>query len=193
MYDEIEDMPQSYELGDTIFDVIRNAIRRAQAHGRQIRFEFNDVIVTVAPDSVPELIDRDWERAIDGRIPSMQVGPHPEPELTPTQLTPLGGEFEASDSQAWEQIKQQLQADRRDSSVLDFAVAWARVMQYQLAQGKTIEEIANGTFWVVFGLHEVDSRSCDWALDLLIQHWQHGETLAQCHRRESVFSIRASD
>ena len=65
------------EIGRTI----REAIERAHRESRSLAFEFNGVIVTVAADSSPDLIYRDWHRALSGYI-DKAVGPYPTPELS---------------------------------------------------------------------------------------------------------------
>ena len=57
----------------------------AKSHGgvwpRLVEFNFNNVVVTVAHDSDPDLLYRDWCRAMAGYI-DKQVGPHPKPVLS---------------------------------------------------------------------------------------------------------------
>ncbi len=48
---------------------------------QSVTFDFNDVTVTVQPDSDQALVYRDWDRALHGYI-DKQVGPHPNPVLT---------------------------------------------------------------------------------------------------------------
>ena len=53
----------------------------ASNKGGLVKFEFNDVTVSVRMDSDPELIYRDWSRAMSGYI-GKNVGPYPNPVLT---------------------------------------------------------------------------------------------------------------
>lgn len=49
----------------------------------QIQFEHSDVQVTVAPDSDPNLLARDWQRARDGYLgDTLIVGPYPKVRLS---------------------------------------------------------------------------------------------------------------
>jgi hypothetical protein len=49
--------------------------------GALVKFDFNGVMVSVQTDSDPELIHRDWLRALNGYI-DKAVGPYPNPVLT---------------------------------------------------------------------------------------------------------------
>lgn len=67
--------------GSSITPTIAEAIALSAKKKRPIVFEFNGVTVTVRGDSNPELIYRDWSRALSGYI-NKNVGPHPNPVLT---------------------------------------------------------------------------------------------------------------
>jgi len=68
--------------GANIINTIAEAIRLSAANENCIiTFEFNGVIVNVSSDSKPELIYRDWLRAINGYI-KKNIGPYPNPVLT---------------------------------------------------------------------------------------------------------------
>ena len=70
----LEPMP-----GSNISDVILEAIQRA--NDGPFSFTFNNVQVEVRADSDPDLIYRDWSRAMSGYI-EKQVGPYPSRELS---------------------------------------------------------------------------------------------------------------
>lgn len=84
--------------GANITDTITEAISVARGLDAAMQFEFNDVTVTVRSDSNPELIYRDWSRALNGYI-GKNVGPYPNSVLT--------NEEEASDARV------EAQNDRR--------------------------------------------------------------------------------
>jgi hypothetical protein len=66
--------------GSEINATIEEAVERSKLERRQIRFRFGfrDVVVTVEPDSEPELIRGEMWRAMSGEIES-SVGPKPDP------------------------------------------------------------------------------------------------------------------
>ena len=68
-------------LGAEITIVIARAIEIAQDIGECVGFGFNGVEVEVAGLSDPDLIYRDWRRAMSGYITG-KVGPAPAPRLT---------------------------------------------------------------------------------------------------------------
>ena len=67
--------------GVNIIDAIAEAITISTKKKRIVKFKFNGVTVSVGSDSNPELIYRDWSRALDGYI-GKNVGPNPNPVLT---------------------------------------------------------------------------------------------------------------
>lgn len=73
--------------------------------GVSLTFEFNGVTVTVREDSDPELIYRDWSRALSGMI-DKNVGPYPNPVLTDEEK-----ENDARVEAENEQRRQQRQAE----------------------------------------------------------------------------------
>lgn len=65
-----------------------NVVREAIAAAGKVyltHFDFNEVQVTVAADSDPTLIDRDYHRALAGKIPTNRIGPYPNNPLTTEQ------------------------------------------------------------------------------------------------------------
>ena len=73
------------EFGRTLTEAIALSNRFGwQDYGEKgalISFEFNGVTVSVRKDSDPQLVRRDWGRALDGYI-GKKVGPYPKMELT---------------------------------------------------------------------------------------------------------------
>lgn len=71
--------------GSNITGTIAEAISVARGLDTTMQFEFNGVRVQVRADSNPELIYRDWDRALHGFI-KKTVGPNPAAALTPAEL-----------------------------------------------------------------------------------------------------------
>lgn len=73
--------------GSEIHTVIADAIRRAEKIGDQCQFDFNGVTIIVDSDSDPELIHRDWCRALYGYLgKSPSVGPFPSVQLSSEEI-----------------------------------------------------------------------------------------------------------
>lgn len=79
----IDDCTYSINImaGADITSTIAEAISVIRGLDITIQFEFNGVTVNVRADSNPELIYRDWSRALKGYI-SKNIGPNPDPVLT---------------------------------------------------------------------------------------------------------------
>lgn len=67
--------------GADITSTITEAVALAAKKRREIKFEFNGVMITVCANSRPELVYRDWSRACRGYT-DKNVGPYPNPALT---------------------------------------------------------------------------------------------------------------
>ncbi len=67
--------------GANITGTSAEAISEARGLDTTMQFDFNGVTVSVRSDSNPELIYRDWSRALSGYI-DKNVGPNPNPVLT---------------------------------------------------------------------------------------------------------------
>ena len=75
--DGVYDVLVGSSIGPTIAEAIALSAEKKQA----IKFEFNGVVVSVRGNSNPELIYRDWSRALSGYI-DKNVDPNPNPVLT---------------------------------------------------------------------------------------------------------------
>jgi CubicO group peptidase (beta-lactamase class C family) len=84
-YDIKSDGTLEVMAGCDIMSTIREAIHLSFRGKKTIVFEFNDVLVTVEADSDPELIYRDWNRALNGYI-GKDVGPYPKAVLSEEEL-----------------------------------------------------------------------------------------------------------
>jgi hypothetical protein len=71
--------------GGEIAGAIQDARSIASDQDSPLAFEFNGVSLTIAKDSDPDLIYRDWHRAMQGFI-GKSVGPYPASELTPEEV-----------------------------------------------------------------------------------------------------------
>lgn len=103
--------------------------------GGLVKFKFNDVMVSVRMDSNPELIYRDWSRAMSGYI-DRNVGPYPSPVLTDEEK-----ENDARIEAENEQRRQQRQAEYQAQ-----ADAKRNATEAKLADAPEME-IANEATW----------------------------------------------
>lgn len=179
-----------------------------------LSFEFNGVIVSVMVDSDPELIYRDWSRALSGKIDT-NVGPHPSPKLSDEEKESDArieaenerrrqqrqSEYEAeakarrdraearlvnapamefSNKDAWDAATSQIAESMYGTSIATYAERWARLMQLELSEGKTLDEVWNSS------CHEADLEgmsgySLGIATHLLTETWVHGAELRKLH------------
>lgn len=196
--------------GSDIREAIRKATEIAAQHApAAVRFDFNGVAVAVCADSDPDLIYRDWSRALSGCIPP-QVGPYPAAQLTPEEQESDAriraenerrrkGAAEAkrkvteaklvtvppmtvTDQAAWQSWKDS-NADPYGSAVIRYAETWARLMESAMTGGATLEDVADATS------HEADIEGVTGfmhgaAVHCLASCWVHGDQLRRWHNQQ---------
>lgn len=104
-----EDGTFSVMCGSTINTTIAEAITLAAEENRTIKFEFNGVMVSVNGDSNPDLICRDWSRALSGYI-EKNVGPNPNPVLTDAEQA-SDAQIEAENERKRQERQEQYEAE----------------------------------------------------------------------------------
>ncbi len=220
-------MSNFWRKKEIVFEVgagahIRNTIVEAIAlsaeeDGCLITFDFNEVRVSVRKDSSPDLIFRDWHRALHHYI-DPNVGPYPNLVLTDEEKEndnqveaknerrrqELQAEYEAqakakrnaleaklkgappmeeSNPDAWEEAML-ANRDPYGGAVITYAQRWARLMQVEISNGKTLEEVASATS------HEADLEGITGfmfgaAVTMLARCWKHGEQLRRWHNLDT--------
>lgn len=203
--------------GSHINNTIAEAIELARTEQNPVSFTFNGVIVTVAGDSDPGLIYRDWDRALSGYVPK-SVGPRPAAVLSDEEkasdaaikavndaeaaaryaewerkaaekaaatqkLLDAAGPMRFSDKKAWDATCEK-NRDGYGGGVMTFAERWARLMQAEIAAGKTLADVAKETS------HAADTEGITGfmygcAVSMLAEVWQHGEELRRWHNKDT--------
>ncbi len=103
--------------------------------GGLVKFEFNGVMVAVRMDSDPELVYRDWNRAMSGYI-DKNVGPYPNPVLTDKEK-----ESDARIESEYERKRQERQAEYEAQ-----AKAKRKATEAKLAMTPQLE-FADKSYW----------------------------------------------
>lgn len=186
----------------------------ASNKGGLVKFEFNGVMVSVRMDSNPELIYRDWNRAMDNYI-DKNVGPYPNPVLTDEEKEndarieaeneqrrqQRQAEYQAeakahrdrvearmanapamefSNKNAWDEATPQIAEIMYGTSIATYAERWARLMQLELSEGKTLDEIWWSSSYEA-DLEGMSGYSQGIATHLLTETWVHGAELRKLH------------
>ncbi len=200
--------------GSEIGATIKEAILIAGEKRELFTFNFNDVSVTVAWNSNPDLIYRDWCRAMAGSIESKQVGPFPAQTLTPEELV-HDAEVEAGNERRREESQRHYQEEARKkgeelsavlagspaleiavqafwdegiannkdpygAAIYQYAEMWGRLMQIEMANGKSLPDIADECS------HTADTEGITGfmygcAVSILAGCWKYGEELRRWH------------
>ncbi|MBI4160079.1 hypothetical protein HY504_02850 [Candidatus Wolfebacteria bacterium] len=130
--------------GSNITDTIAEAISVARGLDAAMQFEFNGVTVTVRSDSNPELVYRDWSRALSGYI-DKNVGPHPNPVLTEEEKA-SDARIEAENERRRQERQAQYEAETQ---------AKCEAVEARLANAPSIE-LADEAGWQKFKDNNTD-------------------------------------
>lgn len=125
----------TWEFGMSIDDAIPNMIVRARDLNCIIRYNFNGVIISAAPDSDPNLLFRDWRRASSG-FTDKNVGPYPAAVLTQQELE-NDRRIEAKNNLSWK---------RSESAYKGWATRRRNALSAKLADAPEME-ISDEAIW----------------------------------------------
>lgn len=97
----------------------------------------------------------------------------------------------AGQEQAYAQYKELNSKDSYSKGVVDFGERWADLMEKEIAQGKTVVEIAEEAS------HKADTDGITGfmygaAVSALSQFWAHGKDLAKWHNRQYLPEVDAA-
>lgn len=153
-------------IGSTINNVITEAIQIAQRQyvpdledkkGALISFVFNGVRISVRANSHPELIERDWSRALSGYI-DKTVGPYPKRVLSKKEL--------ASDARI--EAENEIRRQKQQAEYRAKEESKRRGIEARLTNAPSIE-VANEVIWQEF--KDKNKDPYDGAVVLYSERW----------------------
>lgn len=206
--------------GRNINQAIDYAIEKCKEDITLYKFEFNSVTVIVSGGSVPNLIYRDWNRAMNGYLgKNATVGPFPDRVLSESQLERDNkiklineenymkqqkewaeearvksqklkaklnkcSDIEISNYTSWNKTVDANKDGGYGEAIIRYAEKWAKLMQCEIANGKSIKECADETS------HLADDEGITGfmygcAVSILAECWKHGEELRRWHNSKT--------
>lgn len=136
-------------------EIIQGAIAIARRSTGLFTFQFKGVSVTVAADSNPEHVLRDWVAARIQQAPPMEFS-------------------EDAGKISWGQFRM-LYKQKGMGGIMDQVQSWARLMQLEMAEGKALADIWDQTSnQVLAGMDELGRLQC---MHILTVCWVHGSEL----------------
>ena len=93
-----------------------------------------------------------------------------------------GIEIEISNEELWNGMKDK-NKDPYGKCVMDYAEAWAKLMQVEIAKGKTVVEVA-GPAEKLLGYFGITGFMYGAAINTLANCWKHGEELRVYHNNK---------
>lgn len=92
-----------------------------------------------------------------------------------------GVELHLSDTEGWNKSRE-VNSDGYGGAALDYAEAWAKKMQIEIAKGHTVAECADET-QNGLGFLGITGFQYGYAVSILSQTWKHGEELRKWHNK----------
>lgn len=93
-----------------------------------------------------------------------------------------GVKLELSDAEGWKKSRE-ANTDGYGSAALDYAEGWAKLMQIELAKGKTVGQCYDYT-QKGLGFLGITGFQFGCAVSILSQTWKHGEELRKVHNKK---------
>lgn len=94
-----------------------------------------------------------------------------------------GIEIELKDVDGWHKFKEMNSKDGYSRCVVEYAEGWARLMQSEMAHGKTLEDCASKTSFEL-GFLGITGFMYGCAVSSLASFWKYGEELRKWHNKE---------
>ena len=89
-------------------------------------------------------------------------------------------EIDLKDSARWKEYVQANSVSKYGRETVEYAERWAKLMQYEMAQGRSIDEVAVSTSYTA-DTHDLSGAMYGRAVQQLIETWRHGEDLRKWH------------
>lgn len=93
-----------------------------------------------------------------------------------------GVTLELSDPEVWNKSRE-INSDPYGKAALDYAEGWAKLMQVEIAKGKTVRQCAEYT-QKGLGFLGITGFMYGCAVGILARSWKHGEELRKWHNKE---------
>lgn len=93
-----------------------------------------------------------------------------------------GIEIELSDSESWKIYKEK-NTDPYGACCVEYAEGWAKLMQVEIASGKSVKDCAEKTSFQL-GFLGITGFMYGAAVSMLAKCWKHGEELRKWHNKE---------
>ncbi len=141
-----------------------------------------DCVEKYSPEVQSELDSRNKIKEEKQAEESAKYRAQEEKEISNFEEKVKGIELELSDIKSWNESREK-NSDSYGSAALDYAEGWAKLMQIEIAKGKTVKECADYT-QEGLGFLGITGFMYGCAVSILSQTWKHGEELRKWHNKE---------
>lgn len=94
-----------------------------------------------------------------------------------------GIEIELSDPEYWNEVKRVNSDDGYGMATIEFAENWAKLMQKEISEGKTLAECADKTSFEL-GFLGITGFMYGFSVNILSHCWKYGEELRKWHNKD---------
>lgn len=95
-----------------------------------------------------------------------------------------GIELELADEAGWKEFVEANKDDGYGACCVEYAEGWGKLMQAEIAQGKTVAECAQKTSYEL-GFFGITGFMYGCAVSMLAKCWKHGEELRRWHNKDT--------
>jgi len=195
----------TWSIGNRFDTVSKKAKEIATEKSVIVEFDFNEIKCLVSKDTALDLLFRDYMNAwiMECKV----VGPDCLQEYDPETLSELDRRKKLQEEKEEERRKKQEEEDLKQRNLfeektkgveielsdskawndgaccVEYAEGWAKLMQAEIAQGKTIVDCAEKTSYEL-GYLGITGFMYGAAVSMLSQCWKYGEELRQWHNKQ---------
>lgn len=187
-----------------VIDCVAKVVRKATKLQKTLLTEINGVKLAIAPNSNVEEEFSFWNKLFNAQVAYDEYKRQEYEKTDEYKQAAIKAEVERAEKQKQFdqyvatlepiQIKEGLQEDYKkyvlnnmsdgySKAIVDYAKLWAKMMQKEIAGGKTVAQCAKETSHKadIFG---ITGNMYGCAVSILANYWQHGEELKEWYNKE---------
>lgn len=182
------DLRYEASIGEDVSHAISAMVEKANTENCVVLCLFNDIEIAVAPNDEPDAVLEKWNATVNARHEAWLKSPEGiESERRAAEFRRQAESaeaegilpFEIADKDGWAKTVEN-NASEYGACVLRYAARWANYMERELANGGTVEGVADASS------HEADKEGITGfmygaAVAILSRAWTHGEELRRWH------------
>lgn len=196
---------KTYEAmpGESVTTAAENMVKMAKQFGDVVTCEFNEIPLDATANSNPKDIADGYMAEMQRRSDEYQASPEYAKRQQEAKeaherkmveqaaaLADAPATLTLRDPEGWAKAVEVNKADPYSNAVMVFTAKWARIMEGQMRQGKTLAECADAACSLADD-DGITGFMYGAAVSTLAQVWVHGEELRRWHNRQYLSEDKA--